>query len=404
MTSKEYEKTLNLAFNEYRKNNQQDLLNGSKYFNQIGSTLLEDIEYSQQLKIKEQILNKLFENFTSELSPSIFGSPKITEYRFKVEFVTSYNPKFEPFNRFGQRKKGNFSWVVDLDEYVLIEKDIFKKARQVYDYAISLGLNGYDLRMNKGDLRYITIKYYKDSSMLVITSANQDERFNQLIDYAKVLGFNSIYWLQNSTKHDSFEGEVIKFEGVEFINIPMFINSNKYDFLVGPFTFFQNNIYCFEVLLEYLDKFIESQEFSSKTLFDLYSGVGLFGIVFAKYFNNIKSVDIVKDSIDLGIKISQLNNIKNIEFEARDIKDMSFTKNRDSVVIVDPPRNGLEEKGLINIMEIEPEYLIYISCNPITLEKDLCDLTEKYSILDLKYFDTFPQTYHVESLCIMKRK
>jgi len=407
MTSKEYQKALDSAFNDYRKNNSDKLLQGSKYFNQIGSTLLEDIPYNNQLKIKNNVLNHLFaatvDNKILEKT-EIIASPKTTEYRLKAEFVTSYNPKFEPFNRMGQRKKGNFSWVIDLDEYVLIDKAVFNKIRQVYEYALSLGINGYDLRMNTGDLRYLTIKSYKGSLMLIVTSAKMDNRLDDVLKFAKDIGFSSVYLLLNNTKHDSFEGDIIKYVGEELIDIPITVKESTFKFKVGPFTFFQNNIYCFEELLNYVGRFIDNNEFSKRTLYDLYSGVGLFGIIFANFFKDVKSIDIVQESIDLGNKIKEINSIKNIEFEARDIKDMHFSADKNSVVIVDPPRNGLEEKGIQNILEIEPEYLIYVSCNPVTLNNDLKTLNTNYDTLDLKFFDTFPQTYHVESLCIMKRK
>ncbi len=406
MTSKEYEKSLNNAFSRFRKENSSELINGSKFFEQIGSTLLEDIPYKNQLAVKESVLKDLLkENTPKEVieNAKIIASPLQTHYRFKAEFVTSFNPKFEPFNRFGQRKKGNFNWVVDLDEYILIEPEVFKKVRQVYDFAISLELNGYDLRQNTGDLRYLTIKSYKNASMLIITSANNDQRFEKVIDFAKNLGFDSVYWLLNNTKHDSFEGDIIKFVGQEYINIPIKVNSAEFKFSVGPFTFFQNNIYCFEVLLEYLDKFITDNNFKDYALYDLYSGVGLFGIIFARYFDFVKSIDIVQESIVMGNKIKEINNIMNIDFEARDIKDMHFTPVNKSIVIVDPPRNGLEQKGIENILEIKPEYLIYVSCNAVTFNNDLVELNKLYSVIDLAFFDTFPQTYHVECLCIMKR-
>jgi len=406
LTSREFDKNLEFQFNKYRIENPDKLLVGSKYSKEIGSTRIEDIPYPEQIKIKTNILKELFSFSVSENILNTFQvieSPKITEYRFKVEFVTSFNPKFEPHNRFGQRKKGNFSWVVDLDEYILIEKKLFKKTRKVYDYAISLGLTGYDLRMNTGDLRYITIKSYKNESMLIITSSNLDERFNKVMEYALANGFKSVYWLLNNTKHDSFEGELVKSIGTELLKIPLKLKHKEFNLLVGPFTFFQNNIYSFEILLDYINKFFDSNNFKDRTLYDLYCGVGLLGIVFADKFRMVKGIEIVKESIELANKNLELNNITNASYQTKDIKEIKFDLDNTSVVIVDPPRNGLEEQGTQNVLEISPEFLIYISCNPITLNNDLAILSKKYKILDLKSFDAFPLTYHLESLCIMQK-
>lgn len=406
MNAKEFDRKLDQEFDIYRKNHSDKLLAGSKFFNEIGSTRLEDISYNVQLDVKVKVLKELFNNNVAQdilNNLEIVQSPKITEYRFKSEFVTSYNPKFEPYNRFGQRKKNNFSWVVDLDEYVLVESEIFNKVRQVYDYALSIGINGYDLKKNTGDMRYLTLKTYKQESMLIITSANDDERFNMVMNFTLKNGFKSVYWLKNNTKHDSYEGEILKFIGSEYIQVPITVKDHTYTFNVGPFTFFQNNIYCFEKLLAYVSNFTAKNEFSNRTLYDLYCGVGLFGITLANQFKEVKGIEIVKESIDLAEVNKKLNNIKNINFEVKDIKNITFVEDETSVVLVDPPRNGLEDKGIENILQINPEYIIYISCNPVTLNIDLDELQKKYRILDLKIFDTFPLTYHLESLCIMQK-
>lgn len=406
MTNKEFDKLLDQHFSKYRSENKDILLIGSKFSKEIGSTRLEDIPYHDQLNTKLEVLKLLFGgnvNPTILEKLEVYPSPHIIEYRFKVEFVTSFNPKFEPHNRFGQRKKGNFSWVVDLDEYVLIEKGIFLQTRKVYDYAISLGLSGYDLKKNTGDLRYITVKSYLNESMLLLTSSNRDPRFEQVMEFALEQGFKSVYWLINDTLHDSFEGEVIKYIGKELLTISVKANNTEFQFLVGPFTFFQNNIYSFELILEYINKFLIKNNFNSKTLYDLYCGVGLLGIVFANRFNKVIGIEIVRESIDLALKNLELNNVKNAHYSVKDIKEMHFKEDLNSVVIVDPPRNGLEDGGIKNLLEINPEYIIYISCNPVTLNKDLKVLKEKYQVLDLKCFDTFPQTYHLESLCIMQK-
>lgn len=406
MTNKEFDKLLDQHFSKYRSENKDILLIGSKFSKEIGSTRLEDIPYHDQLNTKLEVLKLLFDgnvNPTILEKLEVYPSPHIIEYRFKVEFVTSFNPKFEPHNRFGQRKKGNFSWVVDLDEYVLIEKGIFLQTRKVYDYAISLGLSGYDLKKNTGDLRYITVKSYLNESMLLLTSSNRDPRFEQVMEFALEQGYKSVYWLINDTLHDSFEGEVIKYIGKELLTISVKANNTEFQFLVGPFTFFQNNIYSFELILEYINKFLIKNNFNSKTLYDLYCGVGLLGIVFANRFNKVIGIEIVRESIDLALKNLELNNVKNAHYSVKDIKEMHFKEDLNSVVIVDPPRNGLEDGGIKNLLEINPEYIIYISCNPVTLNKDLKVLKEKYQVLDLKSFDTFPQTYHLESLCIMQK-
>lgn len=238
--------------------------------------------------------------------------------------------------------------------------------------------------------------------MLIVTTNTQNEAVNKVIEYAKELGFDSVYWVLNNTIHDSYEGNIITYLGKEYLNIPIELSST-YQFLVGPFSFFQNNIYAFEELLKYIEAFLKQKDTSIKNLYDLFCGVGLLGIVYSGMFNKVKGVEISNESIELAKKNININNIKNAEYNAIDIKAAEFSEDNQSYVIVDPPRTGLEDKGIANILKINPEILIYISCNPVTLNNDLKILSDRYKIIDLKFFDTFPLTHHLEGLCIMQR-
>ncbi|CAG1020175.1 partial 23S rRNA (uracil-C(5))-methyltransferase RlmCD, partial [Patescibacteria group bacterium] len=117
----------------------------------------------------------------------------------------------------------------------------------------------------------------------------------------------------------------------------------------------------------------------------------------------VKGIEIVQDSIDLAIQNQKLNKINNADFKCFDIKNLVLPKDTDSVTIVDPPRTGLEDKGVSNVLDISSKYVIYVSCNPITLAYDIQKLSNQYKIIDLKAFDMFPQTYHIECLCILER-
>lgn len=401
MTNKEFKRRLNSAFLEYRNQNLNELVTPSKFFNQIGSTELEDIAYNKQVEIKLDVLSKIFNEYYKDLD--IIKSPKETEYRFKVEFVTSYNPIFEPNSRMGQRKKGNFSWVVDLDEYILIPGNIFKKVRSIYEYARTLGFQGYDLKKNIGDLRYLTVKGINEEIMLIITVNIIDPKCDQLMEYALSKGFKSVYLFLNSSLTDTSEGEIIKYKGEELLTIDLTTSKGEYSFKIGPNTFFQNNVYCFELIVNYIRSFLEKIYTADYFLYDLYCGVGILGILFSDLFKEVKGIEIVKESIELANKNKELNDIKNISFECKDIKLINESKDSKTITLVDPPRNGLENAGVENVLRINSDYIIYISCNPVTLKNDLENLKSKYKVIDLKFFDMFPQTYHVESLCIMQK-
>src|SRR5258708_1084856 len=133
-SNKKLEQFLNNEFSNLRKKG-EIIKPNSKYFNEIGSTTIEDIEYFKQLEIKLKALKNIFFEMDENIinSYEMIASPKLYEYRFKMDFVCSFNPLFEPNNRFGQRKKGNYNWVIDMDECNLIQYEWFKKIREVYD-------------------------------------------------------------------------------------------------------------------------------------------------------------------------------------------------------------------------------------------------------------------------------
>lgn len=401
MTNKDFEQQISNLFVEYRNNNPEKLLKGSKFFKEIGSTQLEDIEYHQQIELKEKLLNKIFSSYYSNIK--VIPSKVIQEYRFKSEFAVSYNPKFEPNNRMGQRKKGQFNWVVDLDEYILIEKDTFTKVRQVYEYALKLNLTGYNLKQGLGDLRYLTTKGYKDNLMLIITVAEINPQVDLLLSYAMDIGFKSIYLVLNNTKTDTYEGKIIKYIGEELLSIKFEIDQKEYQFLAGPFTFFQNNLHCFKTLVEDLKETIQNLRVKDLDLYDLYCGVGVLGILFADQFKQVNSYEIVEDSIILANKNKELNKINNINFRCIDVKNIANNKHQDSVTIIDPPRNGLEKLGIENVLKINSKYIFYVSCNPVTLINDLEILTKEYKVIDLKFYDMFPLTHHIEGMCVLER-
>src|SRR5260221_12121836 len=161
-SNKKLEAYLRTEFDELR-NKGSIISPSSKYFGEIGSTQNEDIPYVLQLKVKQNAVKEIFSNIIDDsilYNLEITGSPITDSYRFKMEFVCSYNPIHEPHERFGQRKKNNFSWVIDMDSCNLIDAKVFKDCRKIYEEIKKLGISNYDLKKSTGKLRYLTIKPY----------------------------------------------------------------------------------------------------------------------------------------------------------------------------------------------------------------------------------------------------
>lgn len=173
---------------------------------------------------------------------------------------------------------------------------------------------------------------------------------------------------------------------------------DNYKFLIGPTTFFQVNSLC---MTKMYNKIKEYSGFGS-SLLDLYCGTGTIGIYLHQNFKSITGVEIVKESIDCALINKELNKIDNINFINN---DASYIKNKVfSCVVVDPPRSGLSKKVLNNLLEMKSDKIIYVSCNPNTLKKDLERLQECYNIKEITPFNMFFRTEHVECVCLLEKR
>jgi 23S rRNA (uracil1939-C5)-methyltransferase len=159
--------------------------------------------------------------------------------------------------------------------------------------------------------------------------------------------------------------------------------------------FFQSNLFLLndfqKSIIEYLN--------NNDNVLELFCGTGLFTLAIANKSNIITAVDYDKNSISLAKKYH-----KNIDFLACDVENFIKNKINFNVLVVDPPRNGLSKQIKKFILEKLPKKIIYISCNPMTLARDIKELKKEYKILDIKLFDMFPQTYHIESIVYLGKK
>ena len=169
-------------------------------------------------------------------------------------------------------------------------------------------------------------------------------------------------------------------------------------FLIGPNSFFQINTDMIKVLYDTIKKHITPQN----SLLDLYCGIGTIGIYLSSYFNNITGVDIISENIAHACLNQKLNQITNITFQNKDAKDITDTYF--DTIIVDPPRSGLGFETTTHLLNINPENIIYVSCNPNTLKKDTEILKEKYKITEITPINMFPKTEHIECVILLQRK
>ena len=148
-------------------------------------------------------------------------------------------------------------------------------------------------------------------------------------------------------------------------------------------------------VLEYLD--------GGKSVLDLYCGTGTISLFLSRYFDEVTGIEINEEAVKCAFLNKKLNNISNVRFICGDVSKLVYDLKADNIV-VDPPRSGLTSKGISDILNINPDRVVYVSCDPMTLARDLKLFEEKYIVQEVTLFDMFPWTYHVESVCLLVRK
>lgn len=180
----------------------------------------------------------------------------------------------------------------------------------------------------------------------------------------------------------------------------------EYTFKISPMSFYQTNPVQTEVLYQ---KAIEFAELTgTEIVLDLYCGIGTIGICVAKKAKKVYGIEIIEDAIKDAKENAKLNHIQNIEFLCGDVEialgKLLEKSEKTNVIFVDPPRRGLDTTTITNILNTEPSKVIYISCNPATMVRDLKVLEEKYDIKKVQPVDMFPYTSHVECVAVLQLK
>lgn len=184
-----------------------------------------------------------------------------------------------------------------------------------------------------------------------------------------------------------------------------------YKFKISPLSFYQVNPIQTEILYNTAIKFAtnDTNETAKTIALDLYCGIGTIGICSAKHFKKIYGIEIVKQAIDDAKENAKLNNLQNTEFYAGDVEEvlpeiLKDIENKPETVFVDPPRKGLDNKTIDVLKNLRPKTIVYVSCNPATLARDLKLLEEKYEIKEIQPVDMFPYTSHVECCALLYLK
>ncbi|MEM4397630.1 MAG: 23S rRNA (uracil(1939)-C(5))-methyltransferase RlmD [Candidatus Woesearchaeota archaeon] len=372
------------------------------YFGKCGGCSAQHIEYKIQLENKKNLI-KNATGFDSDKIKVFYDEPYY--YRNRMDFI--FHKK-----GIGFREKNKWFAIVDVEKCYIANEKINNLIKEIRDYFIDfLEIDAYDLIKKTGTFKQVVIRSVKETSVSFVLNENStrlDKAVEKIREFSKITTADkvAITYVPSGSEVSISEnffmvkGNELLFE--EFLG-------KKFQFSIQGF--FQNNSVMAEKMVEYVNSLLknyENEENNIKTkdsyLLDLYGGVGIFGITNSNLFKETTIIESFKGSIEAANKNIELNNLKNIKAFVLDAKQIyKANLKKPLFVITDPPRSGMEQKAIIRLKELSPEVIIYVSCNPIQLKKDLTKFKE-YEIKSVAMFDLFPQTNHVEAVVEMRKK
>jgi 23S rRNA (uracil1939-C5)-methyltransferase len=393
-----------------------------KHFGTCGGCKWQNMDYQWQLFYKQKqvsdALTRLAKIELPAISP-IRPSAEVYFYRNKLEFTFS-NKKWltqeqiETEKDFGDRNAlgfhipGLFDKILDIDTCYLQDEPSNSIRLAIREFALQNNYTFFDIREQVGLLRNIIIRSTSTGEwmLIVIFHYNDQEKIAALLDHLSSMfpQITSLQYVINGKKNDTIgDLDIILYKG----NDSIYENMEGLKFKIGPKSFYQTNSeQAYELYKITRDLAAITKD---EVVYDLYTGTGTIANFVAHQAKKVVGVEYVPAAIEDAKINSQLNSIANTVFYAGDMKDVlndAFIaeNGRPDVVITDPPRAGMHEDVTRKILEMEPDRIVYVSCNPSTQARDLQLLDEKYTVVTVQPVDMFPQTHHVENVVLLKKR
>lgn len=375
-----------------------------------GGCTFQQLPYEKQLEAKKQFVVDAFERIGGLQNPpvrDVIACEDQFYYRNKMEFSFGYDAEMK--FAMGMHLPGRRYDILDLKECHLQSEGTEELLSKVREFVTKRKWKPFKYSCGQGFLRSLFVREGKRTGELMIVLSTSDDVPKDLDagleELSEILGdkVTSFYWSQVISKRGSpkqIKETLIR--GRKTLKEDMILeNGNKLGFEIAPQAFFQPNTFQAEKLYTEVIKLVEGGEFA----FDLFCGTGTIGLFMAKHVGHVLGIELNESAVQVARENAQKNAIFNIDFFVGDVGKLVGTlKERPSVIVVDPPRAGLNEKTIAKISEFDCERIIYVSCNPSTLARDCQWLAEfGYKVESVQPVDMFPHTYHIENVCLLKR-
>jgi 23S rRNA (uracil1939-C5)-methyltransferase len=389
------------------------------YFGHCGGCQWQHAKYESQLSYKKNHAADAMARIgmlagvpIRDVIPSVqeFG------YRNKMEFSFSRRRwlmpeemgrvQVDPGFALGLHVPGTFDKVLDVEACLLQPERGNRILRAVKEFARESGVPAYEFRSHQGFWRFLTVRHsrYLDAWMVNVITSEENRNLLDVLT-REVLGrFENVVTVVNnitSRKASVAVGErEILLRGGGLIEDRL----GPFVFQISANSFFQTNSLTAEKLYTQVKEYAELK--GTELVLDLYSGTGTIPIFLSGSTGNlVVGMEINETAVLDAERNCKANGISNCRFVTGDIRDaLSSTRLKPDVIIIDPPRSGMHKDVLLRVMEMAAKRIVYVSCNPTTLARDLAGMAEGYEVVELQPVDMFPHTYHVEVVAKLVRK
>ena len=372
-----------------------------------GACQLQFIDYNYQLKIKHQITEETIKTISGLDIPikETIPSPEIKNYRRKIQYPISQTKNSGRILAGYYKPKSHE--IVNI-KYCPIQPEICDRIIEfIREKAFDFGIQGFNEKKHTGDLRHVVIRNSAHSGKnLVVLVVNATKSFDRLNEFAKAI-YNEFDEISGvCINFNSKKTNVILGTKTECVIGQDFVEEKLIDktFKIGANTFFQINPKSAENIFKYVKNHIK-ENYENPTILDAYAGITTFGICISGVCQKVVSVEENTESCELARKVVKDNKINNVEIHNMDAaKFFAKEKRQFDAVLLDPPRKGCTQDSLDEAFRLSKKDIIYISCNPATLARDLKYLAEKgCTIESIQPFDMFCHTYHIENVAIIHK-
>lgn len=395
--------------NKYKVYSKERIKPECPYYGKCGGCSISHMSYQEQLRQKNSVVLGAFERYFNgkKLNDKIFlpiiGSMNEFHYRNKSSLPVRHDGNKAVVGMYA----ANTNMLVYTDECLIENKIVSDTIKGVLDIITKANIDIYNPKFRQGSLKYLVVRGFMNTLEAQVTYVlnNRDDKVIQTLNkvlelpYVKSVNFT----INNDPKAiEIITNEVVHYKGNEKIHGKL----GHLDFYISPTAFFQLNMDQTVVLY---DKIKEIGKFNKKeTMVDTYCGIGSIGLYLANTFKEIRGVDINIEAIEDAREVAKINNIDNASFYVGDVltrlHDFENEGFIPDVLVIDPPRRGLDLNMINFLKKSKINKIVYVSCNPSTLVKNINHLQNNYSIRTIQPIDMFPQTSSVETIVLLVRK